>query len=92
MSFNSLRIDELEEQVDDLKDQLKADNALARVVLKRAENIEKHRDELEAQLKAVKELVAKQAEDEGLWFEAKTAPEAHLQESLRALHKAVEND
>ena len=64
MTSISLRIDELEEQVDDLKDHLKA----------------------------VKELVAKQAEDEGLWFEAKTAPEAHLQESLRALHKAVEND
>ena len=64
MTSISLRIDELEEQVDDLKDHLKA----------------------------IKELVAKQAEDEGLWFDAKYAPTAYLQESLRALHKAVEND
>ena len=37
-----------------------------------------------------KALVAKQAEDEGLWFEAATAPEAYLQEKLRDLHEAVE--
>ena len=31
-----------------------------------------------------------QAEDEGLWFKARTAPEAYLQQELRALHEAVE--
>ncbi len=29
------------------------------------------------------ELVNKQAEDEGLWFNAITAPEAYLQQELR---------
>jgi len=35
-------------------------------------------------------LVNKQAEDEGLWFKAKTAPEAYLQQELRKLHHAIE--
>lgn len=35
-------------------------------------------------------LVQRQAEDEGLWFEATTAPEAYLQQELRKLHAAVE--
>ena len=36
------------------------------------------------------ELVSRQAEDEGLWFEAQTAPEAYLQQELRKLHEAIE--
>ena len=35
-------------------------------------------------------LVQQQAEDEGLWFIAATAPEAYLQQALRELHAAVE--
>jgi len=35
-------------------------------------------------------LVQKQAEDELLWFEAKTAPEAYLQQELRRLHAVIE--
>ena len=35
-------------------------------------------------------LVDAQAEDAGLWFEARTAPEAYLQAALRKLHAAVE--
>jgi hypothetical protein len=31
-----------------------------------------------------------QAEDEGLWFVAQTAPEAYLQAALRRLHAAIE--
>lgn len=38
------------------------------------------------------ELVEEQAEDEGLWFVARTAPEDYLQQALRRLHKAVEED
>jgi len=38
------------------------------------------------------DLVNKQAEDEGLWFVARTAPEAYLQQHLRELHTAVEAD
>ena len=40
--------------------------------------------------KALAELVAEQAEDEGLWFAARTAPEAYLQQELRRLHAAIE--
>ena len=36
------------------------------------------------------ELVAEQAEDHGLWFEAETACEAYLQKAIRRLHKAIE--
>jgi hypothetical protein len=35
-------------------------------------------------------LVDEQAEDEGLWFIAQTAPEAYLQQELRRLHAAIE--
>ena len=40
----------------------------------------------------IQKLVNEQAEDEGLWFEAKTAPEAYLQQELRRLHYAIENN
>ena len=33
-----------------------------------------------------------QAKDEGLWFQAQTAPEAYLQKALRRLHHVVEGD
>jgi hypothetical protein len=39
---------------------------------------------------AVRRLVDEQAEDEGLWFLAQTAPEAYLQQELRRLHAAIE--
>lgn len=39
----------------------------------------------------LRELVNQQAEDDGLWFQAQTAPEAYLQQELRKLHAAVES-
>jgi len=36
-------------------------------------------------------LVNEQANDDGLWFEAQTAPEGYLQSHLRKLHSAVED-
>ncbi len=35
-------------------------------------------------------LVEEQAEDEGIWFIAETAPEAYLQHQLRRLHHLIE--
>lgn len=46
---------------------------------------------LPAQQNALIDIVNKQAEDEGLWFDAQTAPEAYLQLELRRLHSAVED-
>lgn len=40
---------------------------------------------------AIKAIVAEQAEDDGLWFIAQTAPEAYLQQELRRLHAVIEN-
>jgi hypothetical protein len=40
----------------------------------------------------VLELVHKQAEDDALWFQAMTASEAYLQQELRKLHAAVEDE
>ena len=37
----------------------------------------------------VRELVDRQVADECLWFTARTAPEAYLQQELRKLHAAV---
>ena len=47
---------------------------------------------VEEKLKQIKELVDKQVNDEGLWFIAKTAPEAYLQQELRKLHALIEED
>lgn len=35
-------------------------------------------------------MIALQAKDDGLWFEAMTAPEAYLQHELRNLHRVIE--
>jgi hypothetical protein len=45
--------------------------------------------ELEHMIKVI-DVVEEQANDEGLWFEAKTAPEAYLQNALRRLHATIE--
>lgn len=47
-------------------------------------------DAAEAKLEDLREMVAKQAEDDGLWFVAVTAPEEYLQQELRKLHAALE--
>lgn len=39
-----------------------------------------------------KALAKAQAEDEGLWFVARTASEAYLQQELRKLHAAIEGE
>ncbi len=46
--------------------------------------------ELEKHEAKLRVLVNKQAENDGLWFQAQTAPEAYLQQELRKLHKALE--
>jgi hypothetical protein len=38
----------------------------------------------------VTDLMNRQANDDGLWFRAQTAPEGYLQQELRALHAAIE--
>ncbi len=45
---------------------------------------------LKAQLERLQKIVDTQAEDEGLWFQAQTAPEAYLQQELRKLHADIE--
>ena len=45
---------------------------------------------LRALLAELRDLVDDQANDEGLWFLAATAPEAYLQQELRALHALCE--
>lgn len=38
----------------------------------------------------LKAAVNQQAEDEGIWFMAQTAPEGYLQQELRRLHRLIE--
>ncbi len=45
---------------------------------------------LREKLARIHRLVERQAEDEGLWFDAETAPEAYLQVHLRELHRVIE--
>ncbi len=39
-----------------------------------------------------KKVVFDQADDEGLWFHARTSPEAYLQQALRRLNAAIEGE
>ena len=43
-------------------------------------------------LEWARKVVAKQAKDEGLWFEAQYITEEYLQIALRLLHAVIEND
>ena len=43
-------------------------------------------------LAAARILVAKQAEDEGLWLDCNTVTEAHLQAALRDLARVIETN
>jgi hypothetical protein len=45
---------------------------------------------LTRRLSRVAAVVVEQINDEGLWFEARTAPEAYLQQELRRLHGVIE--
>lgn len=47
-------------------------------------------EDLQKKLEKIKTLVKLQAMDDGLWFEAKTAPEEYLQQELRRLHAVIE--
>ena len=47
---------------------------------------------LEAEKVGLGIMVDEQAEDDGLWFQAETAPEAYLQQELRKLHALIEGD
>lgn len=56
-----------------------------------AEAIRLTRPTISGELDDVIKIVNKQAEDDGLWFCAKTAPEAYLQQELRKLHAVCES-
>lgn len=43
-----------------------------------------------AEIREIREMVDRQAEDEGLWFIRVTASEAYLQQELRSLHDRIE--
>lgn len=45
----------------------------------------------EEKLKAIRAVVERQAEDEGLWFQAQHISESYLQQELRYLHRVIEN-
>jgi len=57
-----------------------------------ADVLHKYIDEQHDHLSRIKALVAEQAEDDGLWFTAETAPEAYLQQVLRELHQLIEEN
>lgn len=42
-------------------------------------------------LESIKRIVEEQANDEGLWFIG-TATEVYLQQALRKLHEAIDNE
>jgi len=61
------------------------DNLLASIAARKA----KRRADA-GRLAQAEQIMAAQANDDGLWFVAQTAPEAYLQQELRRLHEAIE--
>jgi len=43
-------------------------------------------------MEALRQLVNRQAEDDGLWFNARTAAESYIQQELRKLHALIEDN
>jgi sensor histidine kinase regulating citrate/malate metabolism len=54
-------------------------------------DVQDERDRLREALHKIQGAVDVQAEDERLWFLARTAPEAYLQQELRRLHAKIES-
>ena len=48
--------------------------------------------EKEKLIQELKQTASQQAEDEGLWFNSTTAPEAYVQQELRRLHAIIEKE
>jgi len=63
---------------------------IAAAAQRRQEELETEIERLRALLAEIRAMVDRQAEDESLWFNARTAPEAYLQQELRDLHDRVE--
>jgi hypothetical protein len=75
------------------KEPLHTSEALRRIVDEQTKPLHRQIAALEHGIAArdrLRAVVVQQAEDEGLWFVAKTAPEAYLQQELRKLHAAIE--
>ncbi len=53
-------------------------------------DLQKGNKALKDGLMNIQNTVNKQAEDEGLWFDARTVSEAYLQMELRELHAVIE--
>ena len=79
-------IDRAEKAEQDARGKELARYATAKLVKKERARAEK----AERELAEAKALIDEQANDEGLWFHAITAPEVYLQSALRRLHAAVE--
>lgn len=87
------RIAELEAERDKLKKQISSLGNTCDIVNNKIEQVLEENEHLTAQVERLKEveaLVAKQAEDAGLWFNAQYITEAGLQEALRQLHAVIE--
>lgn len=77
------RNEELERENSDLRHDLtRAQSANTELATENAD--------LKAKLARAQALVNEQANDDGLWFMAKTLTEAYLQQKLRDIHRAVE--
>ena len=49
------------------------------------------KDPTPQEMEKLQHIINRQAEDDGLWFIAQTAPESYLQRELRILHDAIES-
>jgi hypothetical protein len=80
-------IDARDERITELKAELQ------HVTIRFAEYVEeKSLEAANKHIAVLKAAVDAQAEDEGLWFIARTAPEGYLQAELRKLHRLIEGE
>ena len=84
------RIAELTRERDEARANLETCEYSRSMRITENEQHEKRIAGLEAENARLQAIVDEQAEDEGLWFVAETAPEAYLQQELRRLHAAID--
>jgi hypothetical protein len=62
------------------------------IAMEKISTLEKERDALKGKLERIQAEVDRQANDDGLWFNAETASEAYLQQEIRKLHAIIEDE
>jgi len=82
----------LKEEIDRLLETIRHLSGDKELLIEKQDRILKELGQATLNFAVLIDSVDKQAEDNGLWFDAQTAPEAYLQQELRKLHGLIESN